>query len=499
MMQTDGPPEAAKPEPAKGLGSIARRGAVLTMGGQFLTIAIQVGGLIVLARLLSPQDYGMLAMVLAVIGVGEVLREFGLSSATVQAASVTHQQRTNLFWINTGIGLGLSLATVLCAPLIAGFYHTPALLPMTQALAITFVVNGIATQYRAQLNRDMRFGRLAICTVSGQATGLAIGVVMALEGFGHWALVGQQVGFALSMLIFFVLAGRWMPGLPRRCAGMGEFLRYGWNLMLSQIIVYFSRNVDSMVIGERFGANALGFYNRAYQLVMLPLYQITSPAGTVALPILSRLRNDPKRYDDFLLAGQAALLHAIFAILAFACAQAHALVDVILGERWMPMATLFQLLCIGGMFQAATNATYWVFLSKGLTGTHFRFTAISKPLLIAGIIVGANWGVMGVAIAQVIGLGLTWLAALAWLRGTGSPVRKLFTDTLLLLVGYGFCGLAAGAVPWLLHLSGIAAIAAGAGVMIAAFGLLYLVSPHFRGSVKAVFRTMAIARSAGKG
>lgn len=496
MMQTDGPPEAAKPQPTKGLSSIARRGAILTMGGQFFTIAIQFGGLIVLARLLSPRDYGMLAMVLAIIGVGEVLREFGLSSATVQAASVTHQQRTNLFWINTGIGLSLTLATVLCAPLIAAFYHTPALLTMTQALAVTFVLNGIATQYRAQLNRDMRFGRLAICTVCGQAVGLAVGVTMALQDFGYWALVGQQVGLALALLIFFVLAGRWMPGLPRRCAGMGEFLRYGWNLMLSQIIVYFSRNVDSMVIGERFGANALGFYNRAYQLVMLPLYQITAPAGTVALPILSRLRNEPRRYDDFLLAGQAALLHAIFAILTFGCAQSHALVHVILGERWMPMATLFQLLCVAGMFQAATNATYWVFLSKGLTGTHFRFTAISKPLLIAGILVGANWSVMGVAIAQVIGLALTWVAALAWLRGTGSPVKKLFTDTLLLLVGYGVCGLAAGLVPWALQLSGLAAIAAGAAAMIVVFGLLCLVSPHFRRSVQAVFRTMAMARSA---
>ncbi len=478
------------------LGQTAARGALVTMSGQACKILLQFGGIVVLARLLAPGDYGLLAMVTAVVGIGEVLRDFGLSSAAVQARSVSAQQRSNLFWINSAIGLVLALGVYAAAPAIAAFYDQPRLEPIAQALALTFLLNGLATQYRAQLNRDMRFGRLAAVDVGGQAVGLALGVTLALRGHGYWALVGQQLGqIAATLLMLVVASGGWRPGLPRRGAGMGLFLRYGSSLMGTQLITYLSRNIDALIIGQRFGADMLGLYNRAYQLLMLPLNQINAPATSIALPVLSRLHDDSERYGRFLLHGQALMLHVIIAIFAFACAQAEPLIVLVLGPQWAPAVPIFQLLALAGVFQGASSASYWVFLSKGLTGSHLRFTLCSRVLVIAGIVVGAQWGVHGVAIAFSAGIALAWLWALAWLRGSGAPVGAMFGNALRLMLAYGLCGLASAQASAQLAASLAARLAVGTAAMAAALLLLVALWPAFRRSVADILRSRALLGS----
>lgn len=478
----------------KPLGRLAARGALITMGGQGCKILLQFGGIIILARLLSPGDYGLLAMVIAVVGIGEVLRDFGLSSAAIQASSVSAAQRSNLFWINSAIGLALAVAVFAAAPWIAVFYGQPLLEPIAQVLALTFLLNGLATQFRAQLNRDMRFGRLAMVEIAGQAVGLAAGVVLALRGHGYWALVAQQLSHALTMLVLFAALSGWLPGLPRRGAGMGSFLRYGWNLMLTQLIGYLSRNVDALIIGQRFGAEALGLYNRAYQVLMLPLNQINAPATTIALPVLSRLQAEPARYNAFLLHGQAALLHLVVAVFAFACAQAEPLILLVLGAQWAEAVPIFQVLAIGGAFQAASYATYWVFLSKGLTGSQLRYVMLTRVVIIAAILAGSRWGVLGVAVAYSASLGFKWLAGLYWIRDSGAPVGNMLRNGLHLLVGYGLCG--AASMFAVAHFDVVMPmqLAIGAAAMLGAFGLLCVFWPAFRGSVGAVMRSRSLLR-----
>ncbi|BAL23287.1 lipopolysaccharide biosynthesis protein [Azoarcus sp. KH32C] len=477
------------------LGRMAARGAVVMMGGQACKILLQFGGIVVLARLLSPADYGLLAMVTAIVGIGEVLRDFGLSSAAVQARSVSPQQRSNLFWINGAIGLLLALVVFAAAPAIASFYAQPLLQPIAEALALSFLLNGLATQYRAQLNRDMRFGRLAAAEVGGQALGLAAGVTLALRGHGHWALVAQQLGQAAATLLLLVATTGWRPGLPRRGAGMGAFLRYGGNLMSTQLVAYASRNIDALIIGQRFGADLLGLYNRAYQLLMLPLNQINAPATTIALPVLSRLAEDRERYARFLLHGQSVMLHLVVAVFAFACAQAEPLIVLVLGSHWAPAVPIFQILAVGGVFQAAAYASYWVFLSKGLAGSNLRFTLSSRLLLIAGIVVGAQWGTQGVATAYAAGILLIWLGGLAWLRDSGAPVGAMFRNGLRVMLAYGLCGLASALASLELAGSLPGRLAVGAAAMVAAFPLLMVLWPAFRVSVVDIVRSRTLLRA----
>lgn len=487
---------ASIPAPAsRQLGGTAARGALVTMGGQVVKTLLQFGGIIILARLLSPTDYGLLAMVVAIIGVGEVLRDFGLSSAAIQAASVSAQQRTNLFWINSAIGLALAAVVYAAAPWISRFYDQPLLQAIAQALSITFLLNGLATQYRAQLVREMRFGALALVDVASQAAGLSIGVAMALGGHGYWSLVGQQVGQIVATLVLLVVASRWFPGVPRRGAAMGPFLRFGWNLMNTQLIAYLARNVDTLVIGNRFGAEVLGLYNRAYQLLMMPLNQINAPATTVALPILSRLKDERERYDAFLIRGQETMLHVIVGMFAFGCAQAEPLILLVLGPQWAPAVPIFQILAFGGVFQAAGYASYWVFLSKGLSGSHFRFALVSRFVFICAILFGTQWGVLGVATAHSAGLALSWLGALAWLRNSGAPIGRMLGNGVLVIGGYGACGLASAFASVALATSMSGRLVVGGVTMIVAFLLVRVTWPAFRRSVTSIVHSRSLLRA----
>ncbi|HYG07626.1 MAG TPA: lipopolysaccharide biosynthesis protein [Stenotrophomonas sp.] len=491
--------EAAQVAPAPRLGARAAGGAFVTMAGQGVRVAVQFGGIILLARLLTPHDYGLMAMVTAIVGAAEILRDFGLSSAAVQARELSRAQRDNLFWINTGIGLLLALAVFAGAHALAQFYREPALVQIAQALAITFLLSGMTTQYRAQLSRGLRFGQLALSDVGAQVAGLLAAVAAALAGAGFWALVLQQVVQAAVQLLLTVLCARWLPRGYDRSAPMRQFVGFGWNLMLAQLLGYASRNVGQVIIGARTGAEALGLYNRAFQLLMMPLNQINAPATTVALPVLSQLQDDRERFASFLLRGQTVMVHLIVATFAFACAQALPLMVLVLGEQWRPAVPLFQWLTIGGVFQTTAYAAYWVFLAKGLMGAQLRYSIVTRVLLIACIFAGSWWGVEGVAAGYSFGLLVMWPLSLYWVgRISDVPVWQVFTNGGRAVLAYGACAAVSWAASWWLGGALWRQLAIGTAAMLVALGVVLLAWPSFRRDVRSILQTrhlIAEARS----
>ncbi|CAD0323741.1 lipopolysaccharide biosynthesis protein [Xanthomonas hortorum pv. vitians] len=475
------------PPPPRSLGSRAAGGAAVTMIGQSAKMVVQFGGIILLARLLTPYDYGLMAMVTAIVGAAEILRDFGLSAAAVQAKHVSREQRDNLFWINSGIGLSLSVVVYASAHLIANFYKEPALVMISQALAVTFLINGMTTQYRAHLSRGLRFGQVALSDVGSQVLGLVAAVAAALLGWGYWALVVQQVVQASVNFLIAASCSRWLPRGYQRAAPMRDFMSFGWNLMAAQLLGYASRNVGQVIIGWRTGPDALGLYNRAFQLLMMPLNQINAPATSVALPVLSQLQDDRERFNAFLLRGQTVMVHLIFALFAFSCALAMPLIVLVLGEQWRDAVPLFQVLTLGGIFQTASYATYWVFLSKGLMRQQLIYSLVGRIVLIGCIFAGSRWGAMGVAIGYSFGLLLIWPLSLVWIgKISDAPVRSLFTNALRPMVAYGVAGgcayyasVVAGGPLW-------QQLAAGAGAMAAVCLLALAIWPAFRRDVLSI-------------
>ncbi|WP_291881445.1 lipopolysaccharide biosynthesis protein [Cellulomonas sp.] len=495
---TDPAPEAPDTiAPTAGLGRRTARGAMVTLGGQAVRMTIQIGGVVVLAHLLSPHDYGLLAMVLTVVGVGDLFRDFGLSSAAIQATTLSRHQRDNLFWLNTGIGAVLALATFLAAPLIADLYDEPDLVGIARALSLTFLLNGLATQYRASLTRHMQFAKLALIDIAGPAVALAVAVLMAVNGAGYEALVVQQLTTAAVLLAGVVVVGRWLPGLPRRHVPMRGLLKFGWNLLGTQLVGYASNNVDSLTIGVRFGTVSLGLYNRAFSLLMQPLTQLRAPTTTVALPVLSRLRDDTVRFGEFVRRGQLALAYTLVAGLSLVIAAAEPLTQILLGPQWTGVIPLIRFLAAAGMFQTLAYVGYWVYLATGLTGVLLRYTLVSAAIRITCVVVGSTWGVVGVAAGYAVAPMLAWPLSLWWLsRHTPVPLRALLTGALRTLAAFGACA----AVGW--YASTLVdgrwpALLVALGASLAFFGLVWLAVPLIRRDVREVVDVVHLARSGG--
>ena len=451
------PPGAAEGAPARSaelqpgtdldssdLGRRTARGAVVTLLGQGGKAVVQLVGLVLLARLLSPRDFGLIAMIMAIVGIADVIRDFGLSVAALQARTLSARQRDNLFWLNSAIGFILGIGVYLCAVPISALYTEPSLVPMTQVLAATFFINGLATQYRAGLNRALRFTAVMAADLIGLACGLSAAVVLALTGHGFWSLVAQQMIIAVVGLGILVGNGRWVPGLPHRTGDMTALVRFGIHQMLSQMINYFSRNIDSIIVGIKFGPVPLGLYSRGYQLYVLPINQISNPASTVAIPVLARIRDDARRFSDYLLRGQLAVVHLVGAASAVMAALAAPIVEIALGEKWLSAATILTILAAGGVFQGASSATYWVLTSTGNSASLLRFTATTRVLTIPIILIGSFWGVLGVAAGYSVGVFITWIIGLFWIRsGIGTTTWQLLRNAGRAIIGYGLSAVVA--------------------------------------------------------
>jgi PST family polysaccharide transporter len=432
-----------EPSAGAGLGPRAARGAAATLGAQLTRIAIQLASVVVLARLLTPHDYGLIAMVVAVIGVGEVLRDFGLSSAAIQAPELSLRQRDKLFWVNAGIGAALAVVVFSCAGLFALAYHQPELIPVSQALSVTFLLNGFATQYRADLTRRLKFMKLATADVTAPAVALALAIAAGIVGWGYWALVTQQIATAVILLLMLAIGARWLPGRPRRGVPIRAFLRFGGNLVGAQLVGYLSNNLDSVLIGVRFGAGPLGIYTRAYQLLMTPLNQLRTPLTTVALPVLSRITADVRRFGDFVCQGQLALGYTVVAGLGLIASAPESFTEILLGDQWLAAAPILRLFAVAGIFQILAFVGYWVYTSRGLTGDLFRYSLLSAAIKVACIVGGSAWGVIGIAIGYALAPAISWPISLWWLsRRAVLPIGRLYAGAGRIL---GLVVIAAGA------------------------------------------------------
>lgn len=365
-------------------------------------------------------------MVFAIVGIAMVIGDFGLSMAAIQSQTITQAQRSNLFWTNALVGIVLAGAIMLAAPLIANFYGQPELVAIAQVMSITFVLNALTAQFRAEVSVKLRFKWLALTDVIAAAIALVLAVGLAWAGYGYWALVSQQVALAAVSLGGMIAGARWVPGLPRRVEGMGALYRYGANTLGVQVFTYVTSNVDSVLIGRVWGAAPLGLYDRAYQLFRLPMLQIAAPMTKVAMPILSKIQDDDSRYEAYVRRAQVILGYVFGGTFLMLAALSDPVIDIALGPNWDTAKPLFAILAIGGVFQGIGFVYYWVFLSRALTGLQLRWTIIGRSAMVGMMAVGVIWGPLGVAIGSTLGQITMWALTTAFpMRKTGVAVRPL--------------------------------------------------------------------------
>jgi O-antigen/teichoic acid export membrane protein len=381
---------------------------------QAASFLLRIGSLMVLARLLNPHDFGLVGMVTAFTGVLNLFRDFGLSAASVQRASVTEEQTSTLFWINVAVGGILTVVAVALAPAVGSFYHEPQLVWVTSVVAIGFLLNGAGVQHSALLQRQMHFTALAIIDILSLIVSTVIAIGMARAGYGYWALVAMTVSLPLTTTLALWLTTTWVPGLPRRGVGIRSMMRFGGTMTLNGLVMYIASNFEKVLLGRVWGAEAIGIYGRAYQLIRIPTDNLNSAVGEVAFAALSRVQDDPDRLKRYFLKGYS-LVVALTLPITIACALfADDMIFVLLGPKWKDTAEIFRLLAPTILVFAIANPLGWLLNSLGLVGRGLKIALVFAPFMIAGYVIGLPYGPRGVALAYSTVMALWVVPFVAW-------------------------------------------------------------------------------------
>jgi len=395
----------------------------VTAGAQSVNFVLTLGSTVVLARLLTPHDFGLIAMVTAVMSFLQVFKDAGLSMATVQRKEITHAQVSNLFWLNTAFGGGSMLTIALAAPAVAWFYRDSRLIGATLALSASFLLAGLTVQHMALLNRKLRLKTVAAIEVASGMASASVGIGLAALHCGYWSLVGQQLAGPLTSLLLTWTNCGWRPQGPRRGAGTRPLVNFGFNLTAGNLVYSMARGVDSILIGRFFGAEALGFYSRAAALLRRPLEQFLNPIVSVAVPVLSRIQAEQERYRRVYLHVYDAMALVSFLGSGVAVPLARPLVLVLLGTQWEKAAGMYAGFAIAAMYAAVSSSTYWLFTSQGRGRELLKANMVTSVITIAAFAAGLPFGPLGMAFAWSISGLVARLPYLYYMAGRQGPVR----------------------------------------------------------------------------
>lgn len=370
----------------------ASRGVIVTMGGLWGRALLQMVSTVVLARLLTPADFGLLAMVGAVMGVAELVRDFGMTGAIIQAQQLSERVWRSLLWVSALIGLVLSAVVAACAPLVAALYGEPRLVEITLLMAPGVLLSGLVMPLQARATKQLRFGMLAVLDIGTMAAGVVVGIVTALIGWGFWSLVAMAgANFLVRLVVLWSLV-RPVWGPPRIVRDAWRLVGTGGSIFGAELLGYAEKNLDNVIIGAQLGPAALGQYSRAYSLFLLPLQQMNGPLGRVALPVLSTLRDDGDRYRRYIRSAALVIGYLTLPTYAVAAGVAGPLVALLLGPGWETAALLFSLLAITGFAQAIGRLRTWLYISLGHSHRQFVYDLVARPIVIAGYVFGIWWG-----------------------------------------------------------------------------------------------------------
>jgi PST family polysaccharide transporter len=383
---------------------------------------------LILARLLAPEDFGLFASVSVIVSFGVVIFEGGLHSALVHAKEPEDRDYSTVFWTNALGGILLAGLVWGLAPWIADFFGEPVLLDLAPLVGLTFAVH-LGLVHDVILRRQSRYRASALVPGLAMVFGLVVTLVLAFAGAGVFALaIGPLAAQAVSSISYFIVCG-WRPRSFISLAALRGLLPYAVPLVGANIVDYWGKNADNLLIGRFLGAAQLGFYNRAYNLVLLPLNQVLLAAGGAVSPALARMREEPARLVAAYRRSFRGVAVISVPVMAGLAVVAPGAVPLLWGPQWVASVPLLQLLSIAGIPQVLTLTTSWLYQARDRTGTMFRVALLWNGLGIVGMVVGLQWGAAGVAAAVLarywIGLPFELAAAV---RGVPVTVGRLLMD-----------------------------------------------------------------------
>jgi len=419
----------------------AVRGAGFTVVSQASTFLMHIISTVVLARLLTPDDFGLVAMA---VTFSLLLQNFGLNGFTeaiMQKEELDQRLVSTFFWINIAISLGLTLAFIAAAPALCWLYHEPRLKAISIGVALSIIFTGVGNIHAALLKRKMEFKATSAIFFAARTAGFLLAIALAWMGWGYWALVINTVAQPFVYAVCSWVFCSWRPGMPARNTGVRSMVVYAFHVYGNFVLNYSSRNADNFLVGRYIGALSLGYYKKAYDIFALPVNQLTAPLTDVALSTLSRLTGEPDRYRRYYLDAVSILAFIGMAMSLLLTLNAHDLILLILGPQWKKSADIFLFFGpgVGIMLVYYTNS--WLHLSLGRADRLFRWGFVELVVTVLSFVIGLPYGPAGIAAAWTLsfylltGIGL-WYA--------GKPIQITFSAVLASVWKYVIAALAAG-------------------------------------------------------
>jgi O-antigen/teichoic acid export membrane protein len=458
----------------EGLRRTVVRGAGVMVFAQAISFAVQIAATVVLARLITPIDFGVVTMVTTF---SLLFCSFGLNGfteAVLQREEVTHFLASNLFWINVSIGTVLTLVFAAVGPLMALFYKDPQVTHVAEAMSLTIVLASTSVIHLALLNRSMRFTAVSVNGVVSRLLSVIVSIILGIAGYGYWALVMGNITQQLSTAVGAWFMCRWTPSLPRSAPGTGASVKFAINVYSHYAFSYFSGNADNLLIGWRYGAGALGFYKKAFDLFYVPAQQLLSPMAAVVITTLSRFNRDRSHYQRYFLYGMSILALLGMGIGADFTLVGKDLIRFLLGPGWTETGRIFIFFGpgIGIMLLYGTHG--WIHLSIGRPDRWFRWSVVEFICTACLFVIALPWGPSGIALAWTLSYFILMLPAFWY---AGKPIGLGIGPILAVVWKFFVASVVAGcSVAWLVHVRPPLADVAGA---LGAFVRLTLVSLLF--------------------
>lgn len=400
------------------------RGSAFTMLSQISSLLVTIGATSVLARILVPADFGLIGMVFALTAIAERFKDIGLGRATIQKQTITHSEISNMFWLNAAIGFAIALAISALSGVIAGFYHERRLTSIAIVLSLTFIFSSVTIQHEALLMRRMRFGTASMISTGSQVLSSLVAILLAVKGFGYWSLVWREISRSIIVAAATWMWCPWIPSLPDRRTRMSHLMSFGRDITVFNLVTYFTRSVDQMLLGKFAGANALGIYRQAFQLIMMPLNQLTSPMQSVSEPIFSAVQDELSKYRMGFEKAVSAISLVTMPVAAgvFICAKP--MVLLLLGPKWAAAEGPLKILSAAAFLRPAISTMGFVMVTSGKTTRYAILGILDSLVLILAIVIGLKWGPSGVAFGHLAATYAVFLPFLWWaFKGTPVSLR----------------------------------------------------------------------------
>jgi PST family polysaccharide transporter len=373
-----------------------------TSGGRVLKQFFQLAVSVILTRLLTPEDFGLIGMTLVFMGFAGLFDELGLGAAIIQRKEVEERHLSSTFWANACVGLLLMILLAAVSPAIASFFNEPRLRLLVMLLSLNLFIGSLNVVQNAILNRDLDFRRLVTLDISATMLASVCAVFLAYAGYGVYALVWQLILLNVFNVAFVWATSKWKPSFIFDKAAIKELWGFSSNLLGFTILNYWIRTGDNLLIGKFAGPASLGIYTRAYSLMLMPISQVTSNLSGVMFPALSRIQDDKLRIKRIYLQASSVIALITFPMMLGLFVAADVFVLTLFGAKWIDVIPVIRILCFVGLTQSIGTTVGWLYYSQGRTDLMFKWGIWAGIVTLISFAIGIFWGAIGVATAYAV-------------------------------------------------------------------------------------------------